>query len=255
MERGMSNAYETPESNLVNENISTGDYGSVDKAIRGEYEFSIGSVLSEAWEKTSGSKWPIHLGFLYYFLVVLAVMFGLGIVMAGLMAVTEEPGVMILLQLVIQLGINLIAMPMIMGIVMMGIKRSVDAPISASMVFNNFSKMLPLFVTIILMYIMMMIGFLLLVIPGIYLMIAYYMAMPLVVEKGMSPWQAMETSRKAITHRWFSVFGLFIVMVIIITISAIPLGLGMIWTLPMLMIAYGILYRNMFGVEASTVAE
>jgi len=251
----MSNAYETPESNLVNENISTGDYGSVDKAIRGEYEFSIGSVLSEAWEKTSGSKWPIHLGFLYYFLVVLAVMFGLGIVMAGLMAVTEEPGVMILLQLVIQLGINLIAMPMIMGIVMMGIKRSVDAPISASMVFNNFSKMLPLFVTIILMYIMMMIGFLLLVIPGIYLMIAYYMAMPLVVEKGMSPWQAMETSRKAITHRWFSVFGLFIVMVIIITISAIPLGLGMIWTLPMLMIAYGILYRNMFGVEASTVAE
>jgi len=251
----MSNAYETPESNLINENISTGDYGSVDKAIRGEYEFSIGSVLSEAWEKTSGSKWPIHLGFLYYFLVVLAVMFGLGIIMAGLMAVTDEPGVLILLQLVIQLGINLIAMPMIMGIVMMGIKRSVDAPISASMVFNNFSKILPLFVTIILMYIMMMIGFLLLVIPGIYLMIAYYMAMPLVVEKGMSPWQAMETSRKAITHRWFSVFALFIVMIIIITISAIPLGLGMIWTLPMLMIAYGILYRNMFGVEASTVAE
>jgi len=146
-------------------------------------------------------------------------------------------------------------MPMIMGIVMMGIKRSVDAPISASMVFNNFSKMLPLFATMILMYIMILIGLVLLVIPGIYLMIAYYMAMPLVVEKGLSPWQAMETSRKTITHRWFSVFGLFIVMIIILTISMIPLGLGMIWTLPMMMIAYGILYRNMFGVEASTIAE
>jgi len=251
----MSDAYETPEANLINENISTGDYGSVDKAIRGEYEFSIGSVLSEAWAKTGGSKWPIHLGFIYYFIVAVAIMFGLGIVMAGLMAVTEEPGVMFLMQIVIQLAINLIAMPMIMGIVLMGIKRSVDAPISASMVFNNFSKMLPLFMTLILMYIMILIGFILLVIPGIYLMVAYYMAMPLVVEKGMSPWQAMETSRKAITHRWFSVFGLFIVMIIIITISAIPLGIGMIWTLPMLMIAYGILYRNMFGVEASTVAE
>lgn len=255
MERFMSNAYEAPESNLVNENLSTGDYGSVEKAIRGEYEFSIGSVLSEAWEKTSGSKWPIHLGFFYYFLVVIAVMIGLGVVMAGLMAVTEEPVVLVLVQVVTQLGINLIAMPMIMGIVMMGIKRSVDAPISASMVFNNFSKILPLFATIILMYIMMLIGFLLLVIPGIYLMIAYYMAMPLVVEKGLSPWQAMETSRKTITHRWFSVFGLFIVMIIILTISMIPLGLGMIWTLPMMMIAYGILYRNMFGVEASTIAE
>lgn len=251
----MSNAYETPEASLVNENLSTGDYGSVEQAIRGEYEFSIGAVLSEAWAKTSGSKWPIHLGFFYYFLVVIAVMVVIGLVMAGVMAVTEEPAVMVLIQVVTQLGINLIAMPMIMGVVMMGIKRSVDAPISASMVFNNFSKMLPLFATIILMYIMMLIGFLLFVIPGIYLMIAYYMAMPLVVEKGLSPWQAMETSRKAITHRWFSVFGLFVVMMIILTISMIPLGLGMIWTLPMVMIAYGILYRNMFGVEASTIAE
>lgn len=251
----MSNAYETPEASLVNENLSTGDYGSVEKAIRGEYEFSIGAVLSEAWAKTGGSKWPIHLGFFYYFLVVIAVMVVIGLVMAGVMAVTEEPAVMVLIQVVTQLGINLIAMPMIMGVVMMGVKRSVDAPISASMVFNNFSKMLPLFATIILMYIMMLIGFLLFVIPGIYLMIAYYMAMPLVVEKGLSPWQAMETSRKAITHRWFSVFGLFVVMMIILTISMIPLGLGMIWTLPMVMIAYGILYRNMFGVEASTIAE
>jgi len=251
----MSNAYKAPESNLVNENLSTGDYGSVEKAIRGEYEFSIGSVLSEAWEKTSGSKWPFILSFIYYVLVIIAVMMGLGLVMASLMAVTEEPGVIVLVQLVTQLGTNLIVMPMIMGIVMMGIKRSVDAPFSASMVFNNFSKMLPLFATMILMYIMIFIGLVLLVIPGIYLMIAYYMAMPLVVEKGMSPWQAMETSRKAITHRWFSVFGLFIVMIIIISISMIPLGLGMIWTLPMMMIVYGILYRNMFGVEASTVAE
>ena len=104
------------------------------------------------------------------------------------------------------------------------------------------------------MYIMVLIGFLLLVIPGIYLMIAYYMAMPLVVEKGMSPWQALETSRKAVTHRWFSVFGFFIVIAIILVVSSIPLGLGLIWTLPMVMIAYGILYRNMFGVEAETVA-
>lgn len=251
----MSNAYKAPESNLVNENLSTGDYGSVEKAIRGEYEFSIGSVLSEAWAKTSGSKWPFILAFIYYVLVIIAVMMGLGVMMASVMAVTEEPGFIVLVQLVTQLGINLIVMPMIMGIVLMGIKRSVDAPFSAGMVFNYFSKMLPLFATMILMYIMIFIGLVLLVIPGIYLMIAYYMAMPLVVEKGMSPWQAMETSRKAITHRWFSVFGLFIVMIIIISISMIPLGIGMIWTIPMMMIVYGILYRNMFGVEASTVAE
>jgi uncharacterized membrane protein len=127
-------------------------------------------------------------------------------------------------------------------------------PISAGSIFGYFSKMFSLLLTMILMYIMVLIGFLLLVLPGIYLAVAYYMAMPLVVEKGMSPWQALETSRKAITHRWFSVFGLFFIMSLILFVSAIPLGLGMIWTLPMLIIAFGILYRNMFGVEADTIA-
>ena len=251
----MSNIYQAPESNLVNENVLTGEYGSVEKAIRGEYEFSIGSVLSEAWAKTSGSKMAIHLGFLFYFLVIMGLMMVLGLVTAGLVTVNDGPGGMVLVQLIMQLGMNLIGMPMIMGIVMIAIRRSVDAPIKASMVFGYFSKMLPLFATMIIMYVMVLIGFVLLVIPGIYLMVAYYMAMPLVVEKGMSPWQALETSRKTITHRWFSVFGLFFIMVVIITISMIPLGIGLIWSMPMMMLAYGILYRNMFGVEPATIAD
>lgn len=262
MELKMSNAYQTPESNLVNESQSTQDYGSVDKAIRGEYEFSIGAVLSEAWEKTSGSKWVIQLSFFFYFIVAIGIMMALGAVTASFMIagdVGTVPGEMsadmVFMQIFIQLGMNLIILPMVMGLLMIGIRRSVDAPISATMVFKQFSKMIPLFITMLLMYIMVFIGFLLLVIPGIYLMVAYYMAMPLVVEKGMGPWQALETSRKAITHRWFSVFGLFIILMIIITISMIPLGIGLIWTMPMMLIAYGILYRNMFGVEAATIAD
>jgi len=251
----MSDAYQTPEASLVKETISTGDYGSVEKAIQGDYEFSIGSVLSEAWSKVYGSKWVIQLAFFYYLLVFIGIMLGLGAVMAGLMAASEDPSAMVMLQFLVQFGINLIVMPMTMGIAMIGIRRSVGASINAGMVFNYFSKMLPLFVTMFLMYLMIAIGFMLLILPGIYLMIAYYMAMPLVVEKGMSPWQAMETSRKAITHRWFSVFFLIIIMTLIISISSIPLGIGMIWTLPMLIIALGILYRNMFGVEPATIDE
>jgi len=258
----MSNAYQTPESNLVNENQSTQDYGSVDKALRGEYEFSIAAVLSEAWDKTSGSKWVIILSFIFYFIVAFGLIMVLGAVAASFMVagdVATVPGEMstdmLLIQVFIQLGMNLIILPMVMGLLMIGIRRSVDAPISAIMVFKQFSKMIPLFLTMLLMYVMIFIGFLLLVLPGIYLSVAYYMAIPLVAEKGMSPWQALETSRKAITHRWFSVFGLFIVLMIIITVSTIPLGIGLIWTMPMMLIAYGILYRNMFGVEAATIAE
>ena len=111
-----------------------------------------------------------------------------------------------------------------------------------------------LFVTMLLLYIMVLIGFALLIIPGIYLSIAYYMALPLVAEKGLSPWQALEVSRKTISKRWFTMFFFSIVISLIVMASMIPLGIGLIWTLPMMMIAYGIIYRNMFGVRDETLA-
>ncbi len=251
----MANVYQPPESNLINENQDTGDYGSIDKAISGDYELSIGDVLKESWEKTSGAKWVVHLAFIYYMLVMIGVMVVLGIATSMFIgSATSEAG-LVIMQVVTQVGMNLIMLPMGLGLVMIGIKRSVDAPISSSEVFAHFSKMIRLFATMVLMYLMIIIGLLLLVLPGIYLMIAYYMAMPLVVEKNMSPWQALEVSRKTITHRWFSVLFLLIILAIIMLVSMIPLGLGAIWTLPMMMIAYGILYRNMFGVESETVAQ
>lgn len=231
--------------------------GSIEKGINGDYAFSIRAVLSEAWDKTSGAKWPIQLAFLYYFLVFVAIMIVMMIASMALITVpvnsSADPTIPFILQLLFQIAINLVALPMMMGIIMMGIKRSVNAPISANSVFAYFPKMFSLLLTMILVYIMVIIGLLLLILPGIYLMVAYYMALPLVVEKGLSPWQAMEVSRKTVSHHWFRMVGFLIISSIILIISMIPLGIGLIWTLPMFIIAYGIIYRNMFGVEAVTI--
>lgn len=245
----------TEQYSMENEGAET--YGSIEKAINGDYTFSIRATLSEAWDKTSGAKWPIHLAFLYYFLVMLAIVI-VGVIAS--VALTTAPAIgdpsdSFAMNLLVQIGINLIALPMMAGIIMMGIQRSVNAPINANSVFMYFSKMFNLFLTLIIMYIMITIGFILLILPGIYLAVAYYMALPLVVEKGMSPWQALETSRKAVSRRWFRIFGFFIVVSIIMAISIIPLGIGLIWSLPLFIIAYGIIYRNMFGVEASTIGS
>lgn len=238
------------ESNTGNEILE-----SVEKADSGDYTFSIRATLSEAWDKTSGAKWPIHLAFLYYFLVMLAIVIVGVIATAALttVPVMGDPSGSMAMQFLLQIGVNLIALPMMLGIIMMGIQRSVNAPINANSVFMYFPKMFNLFLTLLIMYIMVTIGFILLILPGIYLSVAYYMALPLVVEKGMGPWQALETSRKAISRHWFRMFGFFIVASIILAISIIPFGIGLIWTLPMFIIAYGIIYRNMFGVEASTM--
>jgi uncharacterized membrane protein len=64
----------------------------------------------------------------------------------------------------------------------------------------------------------------------------------------------MEISRKTVSKRWFTMFFFGIVMSLILIVSVIPLGIGLVWTLPMGMIAYGIIYRNMFGIRNQTLA-
>ena len=71
------------------------------------------------------------------------------------------------------------------------------------------------------------------------------------IEAGQSRaplWQALEASRKAITQHWFKVFGLFLLLGLITLISAIPLGIGLVWSIPLFVIAMGVLYRTIFGV-------
>ena len=62
----------------------------------------------------------------------------------------------------------------------------------------------------------------------------------------------METSRKAIHQHWFKIFGLYIVLGVILLLSVIPVGIGLIWSLPLFILAFGVLYRTIFGVLPAT---
>lgn len=55
------------------------------------------------------------------------------------------------------------------------------------------------------------IGFLFCVLPWVYLTVAWLFAIPLVADRGMEFWSAMELSRKAVTRVWFKVFVLAVV--------------------------------------------
>ncbi len=245
----MSDVYETPESDLVKQSdYDNSEYGSIEDAIAGNYKFEIGEVISEAWNKTKGAKGTFFLAFImaYFSLIVIAV------VTISIFAALDLVGIG---SIVMQIIMNLMILPICAGMFILGIKRSIDIPIQATSVFGHFKKALKLFGAMILLNIIIMIGYLLLILPGIYLTIAYVMAIPLMAEKNIGIWEAMETSRKAITKRWFTMLLFCILISIIVFISMIPLGIGLIWTLPMCLIAYGIIYRNMFGVSSATLGD
>ncbi|HAT33836.1 MAG TPA: hypothetical protein DCW29_24240 [Janthinobacterium sp.] len=133
------------------------------------------------------------------------------------------------------------------GMYMLGIKLVAGIPVQAKEVFAHFKRIVPLSIAMILMGLLITIGFILLIIPGIYLAVAYTMAMPLILEKNMSPWQALETSRKTITRHWFRMCGFIIANTILGIVATLLLGIGLIWYVPFSLICLGLIYRNMFG--------
>ncbi|MBQ0718904.1 MAG: hypothetical protein KBT88_11080 [Gammaproteobacteria bacterium] len=215
----------------------------------GDYDFEFGAVLSESWERTKGLKGSFWAAGAIVFLVVLVVGAAVG---GGSALLVGNGGVAGggLPPLILQLVITALMYPVMAGVMMLGIERSVDLPLSYKSVFGYFAYTLPLLGVAVLMTLLLTIGFLLLIIPGIYLSLAYMFAVPLVVEKNLGIWDAMETSRKAVTSHWFKLFFLFLIMSIIMVISALPFGIGLIWTYPMMVAMMGVMYRDIFGVEA-----
>lgn len=257
----MANIYEAPGANLSENTVPFEGGSSVEDGIAGNYDFSIGGILGEAWEKTSGSKGTVWLAVLLYGVTIAVVSFAVDFVLGkfGLHRFQPHSGDTIQSAISFAAASTLLKVwimaPLLAGWWMLSVKLAVRAPTQATDIFSYFSKMLPLVGTMLLFYLMIIIGTCFFVLPGIYLSIAYTLALPLVVEKNLSPWQALEASRKAVTHHWFGVFGLYIVMGLIIMLSTIPLFIGLIWTIPMMALTSGILYRNVFGYQGAVQAE
>jgi hypothetical protein len=204
-------------------------------------DWTIGEVFSEAWQLKDGFK-----GTYWGAVLVYAVITG---VVSGVSELIGDDASLVLF--VWQLITSLLTLPLFAGMLMIAIKRSVDIPTSTSMVFDYYPKTIPIFLLYLLMMAMITLGFILLVLPGVYLAFAYMLAIPLLVDKNMKLWEALETSRKAITPCWFRTFALCIVSSIIIAVSAIPLGIGLIWTIPFVGLVMAIVYRNLLGVSQS----
>lgn len=207
--------------------------------------FTVGGVISEAWRRTRGLKGPVWGAYL----ILLAAMAVLNALAGGVAGLLGTGPAAIGFAVAGQLTISLLSYPFLAGIMMMGVYRAVDRPVSYQMAFDFFGRALPLIMATLLVSLVTMVGFVFLIIPGIYLTVAYLLVLPLIIDKGMGVWEAMETSRRGITRHWFKVFFIYFVLGIILFLSAIPLGIGLIWTMPMLIAAGGIIYREIFGVR------
>jgi uncharacterized membrane protein len=251
----MSDIYATPEADL-SQNIELDRAGgNIDDAVAGNFQVNMLETLGEAWRGLKGFKLKCHIALILYFLVFLGATIVYGIAVTMIVSSGADQSVIGVMSMVFQLVITVVSLPMTYALLIMAMRHAHDKSVSAGEVFRHFGAVLSLFVAYVLEVILIMIGLILLVLPGIYLMFAYMYAMPLIIEKKMGPWHAMEVSRRALTKVWFRFFGLMWLIMLINMLGMLTLGIAWIWTIPWSILAMALVYEKIFGVEAHTLAD
>jgi uncharacterized membrane protein len=193
-------------------------------------DWQIGQVLKTAMEKQVGFKWSFIAPFLIYLVITS--------IIAALQDATVGTGEGVAASLT-QIIVNILVYPLGMGLGLLGIRRAAGKDTPLSTLWESYSQFIPLSVMLVLMGLLIVGGFFLLVLPGIYLAVAYSFAPYLIIEKNMGVWEALETSRKAITTYWWRYFGLLLITVLLFIVGTIPLLIGLVWVLPIMAIAIG----------------
>ncbi|MDX2239525.1 MAG: hypothetical protein NW224_02470 [Leptolyngbyaceae cyanobacterium bins.302] len=119
--------------------------------------------------------------------------------------------------------------------------------------FRGFNNFLPIFLVNLVGSLLIALGLILLIIPGIYLAVAYFFATTLVIEKRFDFWTALETSRKLVTKRWFSFLGFGLLLFLLNLGGALLFVVGLLITVPLTFCIIVAAYEDIIGLNGSQV--
>lgn len=224
-------------------------------------------ILREAWKQVCGSKLS--------FLVVGLVMAIIELSITGVQAELSHGAEGLSLENIVALLVMTFAsLPLITGYYMFGVRRARGESIRPKEGFIYYKKIIPLFfaqvlsaVTVwILMYGVAYVAFglavssselhktlfvlIVTILVAIYVLISaalfalFQFMLILVVDQGQSPWQAYKNSIKMAFPNLKVLVIAGLLFWVLDMLALIPLGLGLIWTLPFSYITTGVFYRE-----------
>ena len=148
--------------------------------------------------------------------------------------------------------LSLLLSPLACGIGLLGIRKSAGLEIDYNMIVEPYRCFLPLLMLATLVSLITLMGFALLILPGIYFALSYSFAPYLLMAKNMGIWESMETSRKAVTKNFWRFFWLSLILAIVNIVGAMLLLIPLFWLIPISVIAFGEVYNHTFiDVETS----
>jgi branched-subunit amino acid transport protein AzlD len=210
------------------------------RALAGEYSFTTNEILSAGYLASNGFKGTTW--------VAIGIISTISIIIGIFTELARDN------QIVALLGDTLgalIIQPMNAGLVMLGVLYTSGKTVRPQQVMDYYERALKIVLLQVLVVIGTLLGLCLLILPGIYFMVGCSLARVLMLKYDLGIRESIRLSIRIVRHEWFRFFGLYIAMGLIIVVSAIPLDIGLIWTIPMGICGYGKLFNSVIH-EANT---
>jgi len=223
------------------------------------YKIPVWDTITTAWHKVHGSKktfWAA-IGVMFLIIIGIAILQGIASFIGGKVPANIISGIGNAFLTILEFGF-----------IFMGIYRAANLPINYKQLFLALNwqiifYLIGLYVIKFLIYIpvaiviaigtmlmpsmlpISMLLFIIAFIAGLIISVRLIIALPLVLDQRMKPWDAIKTSFEKTRHNFWHIIGIFFLQVCIIAISMIPLGIGLIWTIPFSLINFGLVYRRL----------
>ncbi|MHA7130058.1 DUF2189 domain-containing protein [Algoriphagus namhaensis] len=203
------------------------DPRKADRLLNSPIHFSIDSALRRGWQLFVEES-SILVGYTLVFLLI-----------AAIPAILWED-----LSTLVSL---LISPPLAAGFYLIANRISRGESVEFSNCFDGFKYWLPVIIVNLVTTILTVLGVFALILPGIYLGVAYSFALLFVLFGGADFWTSMELSRKLITKVWWQFFAFVILIVVINLAGVLCLGIGVLVSIPVSYMAIYAAFEELIG--------
>jgi hypothetical protein len=220
-----------------------------------DYEVDIGGCIARSWDLVKQNFWPVVGISLLIILISAAINQVIGLASGPVMR-------RIILQrhvtpggISIILGTSLLGSP-IYSLLMAGLFKYYIKLIRAEgpTIRDAFAGFSPAAGQLILLGLvtglLTTLGMLLCLLPGIYLSVSWIFGVPLVIDRNMAFWDALELSRKVVSKHWFMMFAFLLVVGLLSMCGLIACCIGVFVTMPIGTVAIMYAYEDIFGRQA-----
>lgn len=219
----------------------------IESTLSGERDIDVKSVFIRANQFVKGNFSTLFQGVFVLFLMFVM----LGVVAQSFITINADGSYIIEHQSLIEIAAVFVLSPLVAGLYMVGVAQARREPTTVFSMFKYLPLVFVTALTQLIISIIVQLGLVLLIVPGVYVWMASIFSLMLVSDKQMTPIRALILSCKVFNVYWRKLTAVFAVFVLLFLTAPLTFGLSLVWVLPLYFSVFGLLYNDLFGGEDS----